>query len=123
MGKVVVDSFFPAASPSLLSAIKLLLGVIICYATVSVIIQTKDDIRFVIPYVEFSKQIKGSQPVLLDTSAIIDGRDPLVTGDDGRVAVEIFTAIYRSQRDKKPICFPLAAESDNDTFDGRLQRK
>ena len=36
--------------------------------------RTKDDIRFVIPYVEFAKQTKGSRPLMLDTSAIVDGR-------------------------------------------------
>ena len=36
--------------------------------------QTKDDVRFVIPYVEFAKQTKGTRPLILDTSAIIDGR-------------------------------------------------
>jgi uncharacterized protein YacL len=39
-----------------------------------VLIQTKDDFRFIIPYVEFSKQIKGARPLVLDTSVIIDGR-------------------------------------------------
>src|SRR5207253_10254617 len=38
------------------------------------LLQTKDDFRFIIPYVEFSKQIKGSKPLVLDTSVIIDGR-------------------------------------------------
>jgi uncharacterized protein YacL len=56
------------------SAAKLLIGVISCYLCVSFILQTKDDIRFVIPYVEFEKQTKGGRPMLLDTSAIIDGR-------------------------------------------------
>jgi uncharacterized protein YacL len=36
--------------------------------------RTKDDVRFVIPYVEFAKQTKGARPLVLDTSAIIDGR-------------------------------------------------
>jgi len=36
--------------------------------------RTKDDVRFVIPYVEFAKQTKGTRPLILDTSAIIDGR-------------------------------------------------
>jgi len=36
--------------------------------------RTKDDVRFVIPYVEFAKQTKGARPMVLDTSAIIDGR-------------------------------------------------
>lgn len=33
--------------------------------------------------------------------------DPLVTGDDGRRTVELFTAIYRSSRDNSPVRFPL----------------
>ncbi len=61
-------------SASVLSAIKLALGVVCCYMAVSFIMQTKDDVRFVIPYVEFSKQTKGSRPMVLDTSAIVDGR-------------------------------------------------
>lgn len=55
-------------------AIKWMLGVCICYFTVSIVMRTKDDFRFVIPYVVFSKQTKGSRPVVLDTSAIVDGR-------------------------------------------------
>jgi len=53
---------------------KVLMGIICCYFCISFILQTKDDIRFVIPYVEFSKQLKGNRPVILDTSVIIDGR-------------------------------------------------
>jgi uncharacterized protein YacL len=51
-----------------------LLSVIACYICVSLLLQTKDDFRFVIPYVEFSRQVKGSKSLLLDTSVIIDGR-------------------------------------------------
>ena len=40
--------------------------------------------------------------------AIQQSRTPLVTGADGRRCVEIFTAIYRCQREKRPISFPLA---------------
>src|SRR5262249_4360188 len=40
----------------------------------SLLLQTKDDFRFLIPYVEFSKQLKGAKPLVLDTSVIIDGR-------------------------------------------------
>ena len=36
--------------------------------------QTKDDFRFVIPYVEFAKEVKGLKPYILDTSVVIDGR-------------------------------------------------
>src|SRR5690606_22177579 len=44
------------------------------YLAISFILQTKDDFRFVIPYVEFSKQTKGVRQILLDTSVLIDGR-------------------------------------------------
>lgn len=39
--------------------------------------------------------------------AIIDDRQPLITGEDGRRTVEIFTAIYRAQRTGKPVTLPL----------------
>lgn len=50
------------------------LTVICCYLSISTLLQTKDDFRFIIPYVEFSKEIKGGRPLVLDTSVIIDGR-------------------------------------------------
>ncbi|MGE5608157.1 MAG: Gfo/Idh/MocA family protein [Bacillota bacterium] len=53
--------------------------------------------------------------------AILQDRPPAVTGEDGRRTVEIFTAIYRSQRDRKPVKFPLKAEDGGD-LDGRLAR-
>ena len=58
------------------------LGCAICYSCVSLLWQTKDDFRFVIPYVEFSKDVKGLKPYVLDTSVIIDGRiaDVIDTG-------------------------------------------
>lgn len=56
------------------NTIKVFIGAVCCYLTVSFILQTKDDIRFVIPYVEFSKQTKGAHPLILDTSVIVDGR-------------------------------------------------
>jgi uncharacterized protein YacL len=51
-----------------------ILTVLICYACVSTLLQTKDDFRFIIPYMEFSKEVKGSRPLVLDTSVVIDGR-------------------------------------------------
>ncbi len=51
--------------------------------------------------------------------AIRDDRPPLADGSAGRQVVELFTAIYRSQRDRKPIQFPLSSENDRDDFDGR----
>src|SRR4051794_38899383 len=54
--------------------IRLLITISCCYITISTLLQTKDEFRFIIPYVEFSRQIKGSKPLVLDTSVIIDGR-------------------------------------------------
>jgi uncharacterized protein YacL len=55
-------------------AIRLLITVVCCYVSISLLLQTKDEFRFIIPYVEFSKQVKGGRPLVLDTSVIIDGR-------------------------------------------------
>jgi uncharacterized protein YacL len=55
-------------------ALTLFITVICCYISISTLLQTKDEFRFIIPYVEFSKQVKGGRPLVLDTSVIIDGR-------------------------------------------------
>jgi uncharacterized protein YacL len=52
----------------------LVLGMVLCYTCISLLLQTKDDFRFIIPYVEFVKEIKGLKPYVLDTSVVIDGR-------------------------------------------------
>jgi uncharacterized protein YacL len=54
--------------------VTLLLTVVCCYVSISTLLQTKDEFRFIIPYVEFSRQVKGGRPLVLDTSVIIDGR-------------------------------------------------
>jgi uncharacterized protein YacL len=53
---------------------QLLIGMVLCYTCISVLLQTKDDFRFIIPYVEFAKEVKGLKPYILDTSVVIDGR-------------------------------------------------
>jgi uncharacterized protein YacL len=63
------DSFL-----NLLQGVKVLIGLVTCYLSISLVLQTKDDFRFVIPYVEFAKQIRGPRPTIVDTSVIIDGR-------------------------------------------------
>jgi UDP-N-acetyl-2-amino-2-deoxyglucuronate dehydrogenase len=42
--------------------------------------------------------------------AVAEGVPPLVDGSAGRATVELFTAIYRSNRDRTPVRFPLATE-------------
>lgn len=75
-GELVDD---PALA-SFVSALKVAIGVICCYLAVSFILQTKDDVRFVIPYVEFAKETKGARPLVLDTSVIVDGRIADIAG-------------------------------------------
>jgi uncharacterized protein YacL len=98
---LIVDNYLPAISDSaqeflsqtysinkkvisnrdmVVQNVNLILGVICCYLSISFILQTKDDFRFIIPYVEFSKQTKGSRPILLDTSVLIDGRITDIAG-------------------------------------------
>jgi len=64
----------PEQQATLAVLLRVLITVITCYVSISILIQTRDDFRFLIPYVEFSKQIKGGRPFVLDTSVIIDGR-------------------------------------------------
>jgi uncharacterized protein YacL len=59
----------PFVSPT-----KLLLGLVLCYTCISLLMQTRSDFRFIIPYVEFAREVKGVRPCVLDTSVIIDGR-------------------------------------------------
>ena len=53
--------------------------------------------------------------------AIIADRAPCVSGEEGRQTVELFTAIYRSGRDRAAITYPINPEYDRDDFDGRLK--
>lgn len=42
--------------------------------------------------------------------SVLAGCPPAVTAEDGRRTVELFTAIYRANRDSRPVRFPLRAE-------------
>ncbi len=59
---------------SLHDAIQWVLALVCCYTCISLLLQTKNDFRFIIPYVEFAREVKGSKPCILDTSVVIDGR-------------------------------------------------
>ena len=54
--------------------IKLVLTLMVTFLSTSLLVQTRDDFRFVIPYVEFARELKGVRPLILDSSALIDGR-------------------------------------------------
>jgi len=72
MGPVVdITEWVPAKARE---PVKIAVAAVAAYLAISLILQTKDDFRFIIPYIEFAKQQKGGRPLLLDTSVIIDGR-------------------------------------------------
>jgi uncharacterized protein YacL len=62
------------SSKGLIATTKVLTGIGLAYLCISTIIQTQDDFRLVIPYVELARQIRGPRPLVLDTSSLIDGR-------------------------------------------------
>ncbi len=65
---------YPTAWEIYLGLAKVVIAIVLCYLSVSVVLTTKDDFRLVIPYVEFARQVRGVRPLLLDTSVLIDGR-------------------------------------------------
>ncbi|HQY87978.1 MAG TPA: hypothetical protein PK402_04925 [Tepidisphaeraceae bacterium] len=80
--KLIVDQYAtgvdwlddPTKRKVLIDFVTLIVGVTTCYLSISFVLQTKDDFRFIIPYVEFAKDTKGNRPIVLDSSALIDGR-------------------------------------------------
>jgi uncharacterized protein YacL len=67
-------TLFYGEGPGWFTAVKLLSLLILPYLCITFLLQTKDQFRFVIPYVEFSRELKGGRPMILDSSALIDGR-------------------------------------------------
>jgi uncharacterized protein YacL len=50
------------------------IGVVLCYACTSLLLQTRDEFRFLIPFVEFARDVRGLRPNVLDFTSIVDGR-------------------------------------------------
>ena len=71
--QLALSPILPAHAPTT-PWVQMILAMVLCYTCISLLIQTKDDFRFIIPYVEFAKEIKGLKPFVLDTSVVIDGR-------------------------------------------------
>jgi uncharacterized protein YacL len=72
--RIVLTPWLEGADETLVNWLQLAMATVICYMCISVLLQTKDDFRFIIPYVEFAKEVKGLKPYVLDTSVVIDGR-------------------------------------------------
>jgi uncharacterized protein YacL len=72
--RIALTPLLEGANEALVQWVQLALATVVCYSCISVLLQTKDDFRFIIPYVEFAKEVKGLKPYVLDTSVVIDGR-------------------------------------------------
>jgi uncharacterized protein YacL len=72
--QLALTPLMPTANHTLSGWLHVALGTIVCYSCISILLQTKDDFRFIIPYIEFAKEVKGLKPYVLDTSVVIDGR-------------------------------------------------
>ena len=84
VANLALEPLFPVPDPTkqdeveraiaIRRAVQLVLAAVCCYVCISLLLQTRHDFRFIIPYVEFSREVKGTKPCILDTSAVIDGR-------------------------------------------------
>lgn len=76
--ELIVEAIAPGPSlprrEQLLSFLKIISTTAFCFFGVTVLLHTKDDFKFIIPFVEFRKEVKGRSPLVVDTSALIDGR-------------------------------------------------
>jgi len=74
LAPVFEQEFFAGHGSTYQNMVRILTSLLFPYWCISFLLQTKDDFRFIIPYVEFSRELKGGRPLVLDTSALIDGR-------------------------------------------------
>jgi uncharacterized protein YacL len=70
----VLDLVIPSELPLVHTYRTIGVSVILSFLSILTILHMKDDFKFSIPFVELKREGGGSKPILLDTSAIIDGR-------------------------------------------------
>ena len=71
---LMVQALTPIVKPPYDGLAVMMTLLVLPYVCVSLLLQTKDDFRFVIPYVEFARDLKGGRPLVVDSSSLIDGR-------------------------------------------------
>ena len=76
MAKLMSDilSLVPTISPSLHSVFRVVLTLVFSYLGAVLALRGKDEFNIIIPYVRFRRENDKRDVILLDTSAIIDGR-------------------------------------------------
>ncbi len=71
---LMVQALTPIVNSQYEGLVVMMSMLVLPYVCVSLLLQTKDDFRFVIPYVEFARDLKGGRPLIVDSSSLIDGR-------------------------------------------------
>ncbi|GAB5444502.1 MAG: TRAM domain-containing protein [Fuerstiella sp.] len=71
---LMIQALHPIVRPPYNGLAVMMTLLVLPYLCVSLLLQTKDDFRFVIPYVEFARDLKGGRPLVVDSSSLIDGR-------------------------------------------------
>ncbi|MBU1125775.1 MAG: PIN domain nuclease [Candidatus Omnitrophica bacterium] len=75
MAKLVGDAFSLAPlSEYVISTVRVSLTMVFCYLGMAMAVRGKDEFNIIIPYVRLRRQDQQEDVVVLDTSAIIDGR-------------------------------------------------
>ncbi|MCX7927675.1 MAG: PIN domain nuclease [Candidatus Omnitrophica bacterium] len=75
MAKLVGDAFSLAKLPEQTEAnIRVILTLIFCYLGMLIGLRGKDEFNLIIPYVRLRRQDQQEETIIIDTSAIIDGR-------------------------------------------------
>ena len=70
----VLDLVIPSETPLVHTYRTIGVAVVLNFLSILTILHMKDDFKFSIPFVELKREGGGAKPILLDTSAIIDGR-------------------------------------------------
>jgi uncharacterized protein YacL len=71
---VIVESVDDKSNPYLRLHLEFSVIFICSFVAVIAILHTKDDLKFVVPFVELKREGRAGRPLILDTSVIIDGR-------------------------------------------------
>ncbi len=102
---IPLDEFFQSVSRVILTLVFSYLGAVVA-------LRGKDEFNVVIPYVRFKRQDVGGGSILLDTSAIIDGR-----------VVDIHKANFLPGRLVVPRCVLKELQKISDSADGNKRQR
>lgn len=75
MAKLISDAVaLIPMNVTIFSSIRLVLTLIFCYLGMVIAMRGRDEFSLIIPYIKFTRQDRGDEIFILDTSVIIDGR-------------------------------------------------